>query len=87
MGLPYFFPSIEGSEFFSQVDGLKVDVSCPSQDSGRAVNGPFEELDGILIYVEEDSGVADRWLAELETNAAVLAKLTEPRCGPPTTRS
>jgi len=45
------------------------------------VNGPFEELDGIPIYVEEDSRAADQWLSELETDAAAVA---EPGSGPPT---
>ena len=73
-----------GSELFSQVDGPEVDLTYPSQDCGRVAKGPFEELDGITIYVEEDSRVADQWLAELETNAAAIAELVEPGSGPST---
>ena len=46
--------------------------------------GPFEELDGIPIFVEEDYHAADQWFVELETDAAAVAELAGPRSGPPT---
>ena len=39
-----------------------------------------------MIYVEEDSRVADQWLTELETNAAVLAELAKTGYGQTTRR-
>ena len=73
-----------GSELFSHVDDPKVDSSCPLPDFGGAAKGPFEELDGIPIFVEEDSGAADKWLAELETDTAAIAELAGPGSGLPT---
>ena len=73
-----------GSERVSHVDDPEVEPTCPLPNFGGAAKGPFEELDGIPIFVEEDSGAADQWLAELETDAVAIAELAGPGSGPPT---
>ena len=45
-----------GSELVSLVGDPEVDPTCPLPNFGGAAKGPFEELDGVPIFVEEDIG-------------------------------